>query len=200
MIKYPNRVISIDCETTGLVPNYDCITSFDAWEFKDGEPTGEHLSLKIQPSIRTKLSLEAFAVQGGEGCFSVEGIARTLERLFAPDAISQIEAMARIELWCKGIGAFHIPNVAQRASFDWSFFDEQLGRYAKGFSFCPLWICTKAMSRAAFPHLEKAASLGQIASLLEIEHDKTMQHDSCYDALLCGRVYFGLKKLLEGAP
>lgn len=193
---YPTRIIATDFETTGLVPNYDSPTSFDAWEFVDAEPTGEHLSLKIQPSLKTKLSLEAYAVQGGENCFDVQGIARTLEKMFAPESVSAMEAMRQIEAWSEKVGAFQIPCVAQRASFDWGFFDEQLGRYGQRASLSPIWICTKTMAKRAFPDMTKM-SLGPIATRLEIEHDAKLQHDSTYDALLCGRVYFGLKAILE---
>lgn len=203
---YPDKIVSIDFETTGLVAAYDSPTSLDAIVFESGEPTGEALSLKIRPALRTKLSLEAFAVQaGGESAFDPDKLGEHLARIFPPDAVDAKQAMIVLAEWAGDVGAHLIPNVAQRASFDHAFFDEKLGCFTsvyKDHPLSPIWICTKTMGRLAFPELTKP-SLSALATAVGIECDPRLQHESKYDALLCGHVYFRLKSRLDvpgGSP
>lgn len=204
MSLYPSRVIAIDFETLGLIANYDSPTSLDAIVFEDGEPTGEALSLKIRPSLRSKISLEAFAVQAGgeESAFDPEKLHEHIKRIFPADAIPAKQAMILLDQWGREVGAHLTPNIAQRASFDHAFFDQQLANWTtvyKGHPLSPIWICTKTMGRIAFPEISKP-SLATLALAIGIQVERTLLHDSKYDALLCGYVYFGLKDLLESRP
>lgn len=196
---WPDRVIALDFETTGLVPAYDHPTSLSAIVFEAGEPTGEMLSLKIQPSVKAKISLEAVAVQGGQDVFNADLLAAKIAELFPADAISARDAFVELAKWSQEVDAKNTPVVAQKASFDWGFYDERIANWSsvtKGCVLCPMWICTKTMARLVMPDLPKV-SLANIALAVGIEADPKKQHESTYDALLCGHVYYRLKALLE---
>ena len=199
-MNWPNRVIAIDMETTGLVSNYDAPTSLDAIVFEDGEPTGEAFSVKIKPHLRCKLTLEAFAVQiGGEEKFSGDELGNAIARLFPDDALWPKDAMTKFGLWATEVGATNIPNVAHRADFDWSFYQEKLACYTSVYRNClsPFWICTKTMARMANMKGAKTYGLKETATLCGLQFDAQALHDSKVDALICGHVYYRLKALLE---
>lgn len=204
-MKLPTRIIAIDFETTGLVPMYDYPTSLDAIVFEDGEPTGEAFSVKMAADPKTKISIEAFCVQSGgtDILQDVDGMAKAISRLFPPDGVARGEAMHKFALWAKSVGAFETPNVAHKADFDWAFYEQKMAINSsqyKGTVLSPVWICTKTMARRVIDDRVRHLSLSTVATHLGIEHDKAETHDSRYDAELCGRVYFGLKKAIEEAP
>lgn len=195
----PSRIIAVDFETTGLVPAYDHPTSFSAIVFEDGEPTGEMLSMKIQPGLKAKLSLEALAVQGGEEAFNPSTLAAKIAELFPEDAYTARDAFVALHQWGQTVNAARTAIVAQKASFDWGFYDEKLANWSsvtKEAVLGPVWICTKTLARVAFPNLPKV-NLAAIATACGIEVEAKRQHESTYDALLCGNVYFRLRDMLQ---
>lgn len=197
-MEWPRKVVAIDFETTGLVPQYDSPLSLDAVIFEDGEPTGEALSLKILPSMKAKFSLEAWNVQTGiEDKLDIDAMTKSLMKMFPEDAVSAREAMAQVVEWCRDTGAHDIPNVAQRASFDWGFYHEKLEAFTsvKGCGFSPWWICTKTLARRVFPDIKpKETSLNALSIALGLGGRTAQGHDSKEDAILCGRIYFALLK------
>lgn len=199
-MNFPSRVIALDFETTGLIPAYDSPTSLSAIVFDDGEPTGEMFSVRIQPSMKCKLSLEALAVQGGEEAFNPDTLAAKIAELFPKDACTAREAFVMLQQWGQTVDAARTPVVAQKASFDWGFYDEKIANWSsvtKAAVLSPVWICTKTMARLAMPDMPKV-NLASIAVACGIEVETRKQHESTYDALLCGHVYFKLKAMLEG--
>lgn len=195
----PDRVIAVDFETTGLIPAYDHPTSFSAVVFEGGEPTGEMLAMKIMPGLKAKLSLEALAVQGGDDVFNPELLSAKIAELFPSDAISARDAFLTLYEWGKTVDAVNTPVVAQKASFDWGFYDEKISNWSsvtKAAVLCPVWICTKTLARAVFPDA-KSVSLAMIASAVGLEVETGRQHEATYDALLCGHVYYRLKERLQ---
>lgn len=203
MNTYPSTYIAVDFETTGLSSQYDSPTALALVMFEGGEPTGEMCHVRIKPSIKTKLSLEAYAVQsGGIEAFDPDKVADAIRKLFPADAMPMTEAMTEVAKWCKEVGAPHIPNVAQKASFDWAFWDDKMMLCTKSYSgsvLSPAWYCTKAMARAVWPDM-KSVSLAPIAIACGLEAETGRQHEAVYDAILCGKVYWKLRELLLGEP
>lgn len=201
MMYLPNSVLSIDFETTGLIPNYDYPTSFSAVVFDEGEPTGDVFTRKIVPGDKAKISLEALMVQGLD--LKSEGfrdrLTETIKDLFPDNAVTAKECMEDFAKWSTGSGYNLLPNVAHMASFDWPFFEQKLAINRSvhlGNALSPIWICTKALACHLWP--DKAAkNLDSVLLALGLPKRDSMGHDSLEDAVKCGQAYFGLKKLLE---
>lgn len=203
-MNYPTRYISVDFETTGLVSAYDSPTALALVLFEDGEPTGEAFATRIKPSLKTKLSLEAFAVQAGDDALDPDKVADHLRALFPPDAPSMVDAMRIAAEWCASVGASRIANVAQKASFDWAFWDDRMMRCTTAFKtppLSPVWYCTKTMAGLAWPDARSGQlSLNAVCAALGIAGRTSQAHDAMEDAVLAGRAYWHLRRLLIGEP
>jgi DNA polymerase III epsilon subunit-like protein len=204
MIALPNRVICFDCETLGLNPFYDAMTSLTALVMEDGEPTGEVFTTPIRPPLKsTKLNLEAFQVQGQfedeDGNLDKAALFAAIERILPDNAPSLRQVMVDLNLWAQTVGAFECPNVAHKASFDLGFYDCKLACYTSLYTQClsPMWICTIALARGAMLKGQKKFNLEECCKFLEVPYDPAKGHKSQYDAEMCGRVYFALKAHLE---
>jgi DNA polymerase III epsilon subunit-like protein len=199
MFVLPNKVIAFDVESTGLVPAYDHPLSMSAIVFEDGEPTGEVFQRKMYPGMRAKMSFEALEVQGGSIKDNREAMAQYLERVFPDDAISAKECLVQFAEWTISNGFNVLPVVAQKAEFDWGFFNEKLcinRSVHVGNVLSPMWICTKTLASHLSPD-KSSKSLDSLCAFLGIEGRSTTAHDSYEDALKCGEVYFALKKQWE---
>lgn len=198
MFEYPNHVLALDFETTGIT-QFDHPNSLTIAEFMDGEPTGVMLDLKIRVPMKGKLSIEALAVQLGEDA-EPEAFGRLVAQMLGADKLNQKDAMAEVYRWSSENNLQNVPVVAQNVNFDRTFYD-MLARNTtayKGSPLSPVWICTIAMARAAFPD-QKSFSLDSLAMVLGIPPRESKGHDSRMDALKCGEVYFKLRDRLSNS-
>ena len=193
----PNKIIACDFETTGLNPGYDHPTSISC-VVMENDVILDQFSRCIMPGDKCKLSLEALAVQGVSMKNAREAIQNELERIFPDDAITAKDCLIQLREWTKTNGYDKLPVVAQNAPFDWGFFSEKLliNRSAHNHDvFGPVWICTIALSGHALPDAKKR----NLDALLDATGypARSGKHDSLSDAMWCGKVYFGLKTILE---
>lgn len=193
MIHLPARVIAVDFETTGLVSAYDSPMAFSAVVFEGGNPTGEALTMRILPSSRTKITIEALGVQAGIS--PGPALAAHVSKLFPEDAVTTQEAVRNLALWSEQVDAHITPCVAQKASFDWAFYSDSFLRCTTAYTvppLSPLWICTKSLAKLLDPKA-KSVSLDALAVAYELTGRQATGHDALEDAELCGRVYFALR-------
>jgi len=193
MIHLPERVIAVDFETTGLVSAYDSPMGFAAVLFDGGTPTGERYTVRITPSSRTKISIEALGVQAGVN--PGHALAQHVAKLFPEDAVTTQEAVKGLADWSKGVDGENLPCIAQKASFDWAFYSDSFLRCTTAYTVPPLgpvWICTKSLARLLDPKA-RSVSLDALAVAYGLEGRQATGHDAMEDAVLCGRVYFALR-------
>lgn len=195
---YPNRVISVDFETTGLNTMYDSPTSISCVAFEDGEPTGEVFDTFIRVPLKTKISIEALCVQGAD-ILDPAKLAAQISKLIPPDAPDQKEAMAQLFEWVNSNGLHGLPNVSHKATFDWGFYD-QLNRNTSvytGACLSPTWVCTKTMAQEVMRGQKGALNLATMCARYGIEGRAQEGHNAREDAVMCGRLYFAMKAELE---
>lgn len=195
----PNKILAVDFETSGLIPAYDHPLALSCVVFDNGEPTGEIFTRKIQMSDRGKISIEALSVQGANAKGMREALGEELMRIFPDDAITAKECLVELQEWTHSNGFNTLPCVAQKASFDWGFFEEKLlinRSVHVGNVLSPIWICTKTLACHVSPDKSKK-DLNSLCAYLGVPKRESEKHDSYEDAVICGRVYFALKTLLE---
>jgi len=191
----PNRIISVDFETTGI-KSYDDPIALSCVVMEDAEPTGEVYRCRIKPGKGCRISVEALQVQGLD---LAQGVAETLARLFPPEALEQREVMAGIAQWVDENNLRGLPCVSHKASFDMMFYEDKLARNTTAYAGAPLgpvWICTKQLAKTLWPDAKKV-SLDACLLACGLPGRTPGGHDATEDALLCGRLYFELKKQIE---
>lgn len=199
---YPNRIIALDLETTGLNAQFDYITQIAAVVMEDGEIVGLPFYSRVQPSLdKFKVSLGALAVQCGD-LLTDEGQAEAAGWFKAMlEAPAPREVALEFVKWLESVEGHKHPVVAHNAAFDMGFMSQfvfqQRTAFGKAQKLCPLVIDTLSLSRLAMPG---GASYGLDGVLLACGlNERPGAHDALQDAILCGQVYFKLREMLTQA-
>lgn len=203
----PNRILALDCETTGLNSMYDFINAISVVEMIDGELTGNVFSRKVRPSAKLKVSMEALQVQGLDlesDSFDpeqfVEQLTNQLSNLFPVNSIPALQASMELQLWTTSNGLNRLPVVAHHASFDHAFYNDKLNNTrAKaiiGNALSPIWICTKTLACHVWPDKHKK-DLNACLAATGIPPRESLGHDAAEDAVKCGQLYFKLRELIS---
>lgn len=212
-MELPNRILALDCETTGLNSMYDFINAISIVELVDGELTGNVFTRKVRPSSKLKVSLEALQVQGLDieaDSFDpselVEKLTAQLSGLFPVNAIPALQAATELQEWTTTNGLNQVPVVAHHSSFDHAFYNDKLNNTrAKaiiGNALSPVWICTKTLACHVWPDKHKK-DLNSCLVATGIPPRESQGHDAAEDAVKCGQLYFKLRELLattKGEP
>lgn len=198
---YPNRIIAIDLETTGLSSQYDYIVQVGAIVMENGEPASDPFYSRVQPSLdKLKISTGALAAQAGD-VTTKEGRGKVAEWLgcLYDSPPSRDVAESFLE-WAEKVGSSTVPTVAHNAAFDYGFFSswqfQQKAAFKHRQPISPVWIDTIAMARLAYPG-GRSYALDEVLLLCSLPPRPT-NHDALQDALLCGQVYFKLRDQLLG--
>lgn len=171
-----NRFVVVDFETTGSHPRQgDSIVQIGAVAIDDGHIT-DTLSTLVNPGQ----PIPPFITQ-------LTGITDEM----VADAPSMEEVLPRLLRMLDG-RAF----VAHNASFDLQFLQEAL--LSQGYyTFDGYVLDTVELSRFLLP-MQNSYRLGELASELQIEHDRPHQADS--DALACAQLFLHLLDILKALP
>lgn len=183
------RVVSIDVETSGLVPTYDLITQIGAVVMEDGVPVSEPFYTHVQPDWgKFKIAVAAAEAQIG----GMEGFIEWVQTL--KQAPIGLEVAKSFHAWCQTVEADRYPTIAYKAVFDWGFLDSKLFCYTSVFKQSPLsstWIDVLDLARKHFQKSLPNNTLDAVCVALGIE-TKRSGHDALQDAILCGQVFHGL--------
>lgn len=205
-IHLPSHILALDFETTGLSPQYDHPISIAAMEFLDGAWTGKMFYKTIRPSLKSKVSIEALAVQAGTHEDDAEyatKLSDMLRAIYGCDN-SPKDVMQEFTEWMFENNLTTVPVVAHNALFDMSFFAEKLECFTsvhKGNAISPIAICTKRLACHVFPKEKPRDARSLDACLLALGLDGRAEkgHNALMDAEAAGRLYFALKEKIENA-
>lgn len=183
------KVLSIDVETSGLIPAYDFITQIGAVVMEDGEVVSEPFYTRVQPDWeKFKISVKAAEVQVG----GMEGFVDWIAELKAAPVM--LEVAKSFSAWTESVGAISLPNIAYKADFDWPFLENKLFSYKSVFktpSLSPMWICVLNMARTHFKGTLPNNALDSVVAAFGIDIERS-GHDALQDAILCGKVFHAL--------
>ena len=205
----PNRILALDCETTGLNSMYDFINAISIVEMIDGELTGNVFTRKVRPSAKLKVSMEALQVQGLDvdaDSFDpeefVQKLTSQLSNLFPVNSIPALQAATELQEWTTENGLNRVPVVAHHASFDHGFYNDKLNntraKVILGNALSPIWICTKTLACHVWPDKHKK-DLNTCLVATGLPPRESQGHDAAEDAVKCGQLYFKLRTLLADA-
>lgn len=186
------KILALDIETTGLIPDYDYITQFACVIMEDGEVI-DAFHTRISPDIeRFRISAGALTVQVGDFTKETDRVAAWLRGLFdAPDAKTASQMIAK---WAHGKGTEWLPVVAHNAQFDWSFIWKRITCHRTIFSLEPVfgstWIDTVTLARITDPG-KRSYKLDDVSARLGLD-SRPAEHDALQDAILAGKVYHAL--------
>lgn len=183
------KVLSIDVETSGLIPAYDFITQIGAVVMEDGEVVSEPFYTHVQPDWdKFKISVRAAEVQIG----GLEGFMDWIEKL--KQAPPMLEVAKSFSDWAKVVDAKSMPNIAYKADFDWPFIENKIFSYKSVFktpALSPMWICVLNMARTHFGGSLPDNRLDTVIAAFGLDTQRS-GHDALQDAILCGKVFHAL--------
>lgn len=183
------KVLSIDVETSGLIPAYDFITQIGAVVMENGEVVGEPFYTACQPNWdKFKIAVTAAEIQTG----GLVGFIEWIESLKSAPTGSEV---ARLFCdWAQRNGVQELPNIAYKAEFDWAFLESRLFCFTSVFktpALSPMWIDVLNMARRHFGKTLSNNSLDSVIFALELGIERS-GHDALQDAILCGKVFHAL--------
>lgn len=193
----PERIVAIDFETTGLVPNYDSITSV-ALAYMDKGDVLDAWYCKVKPSMNSKFSLAALSVQTGEFSGTPEEmaeVARNITTMF-DGAFDGGEMAEQFRAFSAKHDLIHVPVVSHVAAFDKGFYDQRVLCFKSIFRhppLSPLWICTKELASIVFADPRIKLSLDSVLLHLGMGGRNSHVHGAMEDAILAGKVYDRLR-------
>ncbi len=175
-------ILTLDFETTGLVPKYDAITQIGAVVW-DGDKIVDRFRQKVAIPKSQKTSIEALELQcSGD---PAEALAYLL------DGVELKEAVEAFSAWRDN---FKIEAVmAYNVMFDGGFYNEKMGAFGvfKSNPLTDTWIDVCAIARRKLTL--RSYRLDAVAAELNLSRTSEI-HNALEDAELCGRVYW---KLME---
>lgn len=196
----PPRVLAIDFETSGLVARYDQVMEIGCVLMEDGQIIGEPFHSRIRLSMTQKVSLESlgkhYAALDSKEAWKEVG--RALKAMYdAPEAKEVLQSFA---WWVRLQNAAHTPVVAYNAAFDYGFYSEKFTCFTTIEGGCilgPVWICAMDLVKHVMPGSRRYSLDATLAALSLPPREVGVAHSALQDAILAGRVYFELRRMLE---
>lgn len=191
---WPEKIVAVDIETTGLNSTYDFITMFSAVIMTKDGIEGEPFYTRVSPDFdRFKISPSALAIQVGD-IATEEGAKNVAEWLHglmqAPPAGDVAKEFAK---WSEANHANRYPVVAHKADFDMAFFKARIECFRSAFPVPPLspvWIDTLALAK--IKRYGKRGYTLDDCLLREGLEGRSIHHDALQDAMKAGELYFAL--------